>query len=281
MFLIRHLANLVILGLLPLELDESSGLAVSQCQNGVFWSHNDSGDAPMIYAMDAEAKLLGIWRLSGAENKDWEDMATRRDAAGNCSLYIGDIGNTDRRARKVHRIYRIDEPLIGVDASNDSKNTAALTSQVEVLEFEYPDGRYDAETLMVHPKSGEIYLITKELREPVAVYKLLPEFDGETATRTATRVSDFSVPAIPNGLVSGGQSSSSGTRVVICDYSAGYEISLPEGSTNFDDIWKQAPRPFLLGIREQGEAISYGRDADVVYATSEKRGAKLVEIRRK
>ena len=38
------------LAVLPDELSESSGLAVSRAQPGVLWSHNDSGDGPNVYA---------------------------------------------------------------------------------------------------------------------------------------------------------------------------------------------------------------------------------------
>ena len=46
------------LGPLPPELRESSGIAVSRTQPGVLWSHNDSGDAPTLYAIDLKGRLL-------------------------------------------------------------------------------------------------------------------------------------------------------------------------------------------------------------------------------
>src|SRR5690554_2695558 len=53
---------------------ESSGLVASRRQPGVFWTHNDSGNPPAIYAIDRTGKLLGEWRI-GAINHDWEDIA--------------------------------------------------------------------------------------------------------------------------------------------------------------------------------------------------------------
>ena len=41
------------------EITESSGLAVSKCQANVFWTHNDSGDGPFLYAFDPSGKKLG------------------------------------------------------------------------------------------------------------------------------------------------------------------------------------------------------------------------------
>ena len=45
-------------GVVPDELQESSGLAISRTQPGVLWSHNDSGDGPTLYAIDMSGKLL-------------------------------------------------------------------------------------------------------------------------------------------------------------------------------------------------------------------------------
>ena len=49
------------------EIDESSGLACSRAASDVFWTHNDSGDRPRVFAFDVEGKHLGAFRLAGAE----------------------------------------------------------------------------------------------------------------------------------------------------------------------------------------------------------------------
>src|SRR5690606_30914866 len=76
---------------------ESSGLAVSQCHEGVLWTHNDSGDLPLIYAAAPDGRHLGIWRVAEARHTDWEDIALTRSADGSCVIYIGEIGNNDRK----------------------------------------------------------------------------------------------------------------------------------------------------------------------------------------
>jgi hypothetical protein len=67
----------------------------------------------------------------------------------------------------------------------------------------------------------------------------------------------------------------------LCDYFQGYELVLPTGSENFDDIWKQKLTPIDLGRREQGEAIAYRLDGKALLRTSEGRGSPLIEVRRK
>ena len=44
--------RVVDMGPIPREVRESSGLAVSRAYPGVFWTHNDSGDRPRLYALD-------------------------------------------------------------------------------------------------------------------------------------------------------------------------------------------------------------------------------------
>jgi len=262
------------------EIIESSGLAASQCQDGVLWTHNDSGDGPFIYSVDVNGKTLGVWKVDGAMQTDWEDIALRRDEAGTCHLYIGDIGNTDGLRRTRHRVYRIKEPGILPELRNYTKNAAADTEPAETLEFRYPDTNHDAETLMVHPTTGNIYVLIKSLESPSAIFKLAPGF-GDEQPQIATRLRDFSVPAIPSGSVTGGSIAPDGTRLVVCDYAAAYEISLPKGAQDFDEIWTQRPIAFSLGKRRQGEAITYSRDGTSVFATSEKENAPIIQVRKR
>lgn len=262
------------------EIIESSGLAASQCQEGVLWTHNDSGDGPFIYAIDISGKTLGVWKVDGAIHTDWEDIALRRDETGTCHLYIGDIGNTDSLGRTLHNVYRIKEPVILPERPNDKKDAAADTEPAETLEFRYPDSNHDAESLLVHPATGNIYVLIKSLESASAIFKLAPGFGGKQ-TQIATRLGDFSLPAIPRGSVTGGSIAPDGTRLVLSDYSAAYEISLPSGAHDFDEIWTQRPIAFSLGKRRQGEAITYSRDGMSIFATSEKQNAPIIQVRRK
>src|SRR4051812_36986774 len=52
---------------------ESSGVVASRLNPGLFWTHNDSGDGPFVYAFDHEGRRRGVWRVEGAQARDWED----------------------------------------------------------------------------------------------------------------------------------------------------------------------------------------------------------------
>ncbi len=262
------------------EITESSGIVESKCQENVFWTHNDSGDKAFIFALNLKGKKLGTWKVLGAINKDWEGIATFQVAkTGKCLLYIGDIGNNER-LKSEFTIYRVAEPQVSDTNKNSSKKNPSETENAEAIKFEYPETRHDAETLLVHPNTGDIYILSKRFSGAAGVYKLAANFSLEK-TNTLKKIADFSVPAVPNGLLTGGDISPDGRRVVVCDYFSAYEIVLPEDKQNFDEIWAQKPLIVELGEREQGEAVGYSANSKSIFATSEKKNSPIIQVKRK
>ncbi len=265
-------------------VNESSGVVASRRNAGVFWTHNDSGDGPNLYAFDRQGRKRGVWRVEGAQAIDWEDIAAGPGPEqGRAYLYVGDTGDNDR-AREQVTVYRVPEPQVSdTDAASDRKNPRP-TEAAEAIRLKYPDGKHDAETLMIHPKTGDIYIVTKA-PAVAGVYKLAAPYSTKQVN-TLARLGDLRVPALFAGLLTGGDISPDGTRVVICDYVAAYELSLPvapsssSSAEGFDAVWKQTPLVIDLGEREQGESICYGEDGSSVLATSEKRPAPLIEVKR-
>lgn len=258
-------------------IDESSGIVASRTTPGMYWTHNDSGDGPFLYAFDDRGHSRGVWRVTGAAAYDWEDIAAGPGpTAGTNYLYIGDIGDNGGNRSQII-VYRVPEPLITGAEEGRKKSNAQLTEAAEVLRLRYPDGKHNAETLMVHPVTGKIYIVTKiEFGNP-GVYEADPP-QSSAGVITLTRVAELSVPTLFGGMITGGDISPDGLRVALCDYVQGYEIALPDGSTEFDRIWKQALIPIALGQREQGEAIGYRLDGKALVATSEGRHAPLIQV---
>jgi hypothetical protein len=118
-------------------LREMSGLARSRRHDGVFWAHPDSGNAPVLFALDAEGRPLGRVRLA-VPNVDWEDIAT--DDAGH--LVVGDIGN-NLRLSPVGRIHVFDEP-------DPRQLPEAPLRPIRSITYRFEDGApLDAEALFV------------------------------------------------------------------------------------------------------------------------------------
>lgn len=260
------------------DIKESSGLTASECQD-VLWTHNDAGSDAFIFGMSTEGKHLGTWRVEGSRNTDWESIATYKDPTGKCFLIIGDIGD-NAEDRPELEIYRIPEPTISAETSRSSAANPLRTEPAQSMKYTYPNGSSNAETILVHPQTGDIYVVTKKKSGPAGVYKIKPAF-GAAAAVKSEKVADVSVPSKPEGLLTGGSISPDGKRVMLCDLKSGYEFVMPDGGASPDAIWAQKPFVVDLGDRKQGEGVSYGRDGVSLYASSEKKNTPLFMIKRK
>ncbi|MEA2843628.1 MAG: hypothetical protein QOJ69_1299 [Actinomycetota bacterium] len=266
---------------------ESSGVVASRANPGRLWTHNDSDDGPVLYCLERDGRSCGRWEVTGASARDWEDIAAGPGPrAGQPYLYVGDIGDNLRNQGKLV-IYRVAEPLLA-----DPPAATGETAPAEAIRLRYEDGPHDAETLMVHPTTGDIYVVTKDL--PAAVYKAAPG----ASTLTLVTTLQLGTP----GWVTGGDISPDGRRVILCTLAAGVELALPDTpdtpdtpgpdtsgpdtsgngtfGTTFDEIWAQPPRSVILPRRAQGEAIAYTLDGNAVVTTSELSHSPLHEVPR-
>jgi hypothetical protein len=261
-------------------IKESSGIVASRRNPNVFWTHNDSGDDAFLYAFDRAGKKLGTWRVANAKNVDWEDIAIFEDAGGGESfLFIGDIGNNERdRAELV--IYKVREPQINRTDADSSKKNPRSTESAQAIRIKYPDERRNAETLLVHPKTGDLYIVSKDSVGDANVYKLAAPFStGKPAT--LAKIGSIAMPSLTPGILTGGDIAPDGKKLILCDYFAAYEFELSSNAKTFDEIWKQTPQSVDLGERQQGEAVAYAATGRAILATSEKRPTPLIEVERK
>ena len=89
------------------RITESSGLAASRLHPGVYWTHNDSGDGPYVYAIDAATgKTVATVTMRGIRPRDVEAISIGPDG----DLYVGDIGDNLGGAWPEVWIYRFPEP---------------------------------------------------------------------------------------------------------------------------------------------------------------------------
>lgn len=85
---------------LPKALNENSGMVA--WGDTLLWVINDSGNDPILYAINTRCEVLKeIW-IDDAENIDWEELAEDQDG----NIYIGDIGNNSNK-RETLVIYKI------------------------------------------------------------------------------------------------------------------------------------------------------------------------------
>lgn len=137
---------------------EASGASLDRRVPGVFWTHGDSGNPPVLFGMGRNGELLGRVRVAGARNRDWEDMAIGPCPGGTC-VYVADIGNNNARQMDLV-LYRAPVP--------SPADTA--TAPAEEFRARFPGPGRDAEGLFVMPQ-GEIYLVTKGGSGPVELWR--------------------------------------------------------------------------------------------------------------
>jgi hypothetical protein len=260
---------------------ESSGIVASRTTPGTYWTHNDSGDGPYIYAFDGGGQRRGVWRVTNAQARDWEDIAAGPGPqSGQTYLYIGDIGNNGGNRSEVI-VYRVPEPQVTSADATSTKSQPRLTEPAEAIRLRYPRYKPDAETLLVHPETGTIYIVTKEPFGNPEVYQAVPPFNMETTATTLVRIGELDVPSLFGSLITGGDISPDGHRVALCDYTQAYELVLPAGVADFNTIWKQPVAQIDMGNRKQGEAIAYRLDGMALLATSEGSPMPLIEAVRR
>lgn len=262
-------------------INESSGIVASRRNKGIFWTHNDSGDDAFVYAIDRQGRHRGVWRVKGATAQDWEDIAAWKDGkSGKSYLYIGDIGNNSKK-REFLTVYRIPEPVIKPAHAATSKSRPAESAAAEAIRLKYPEGNFDAETLLIHPQTGDLYVVTKVLGAAAKVFKLKAPF-MQQAEATLVYVADVQAPDATKGFFTGGDIAPDGQRLTLCDYPGAFEFILPASKgIAFDEIWRQPAQPIDIGRRKQGEAICYGPDGKALLATSEGLPCPLLEVVRK
>lgn len=113
--------SIFVLNTLPYSIRESSGLA---CFDNSIWTHNDSGDDPVVYCLDINNQsLIRQTTLLGIQNIDWEEFAQDSQY-----LYIGDFGNNVGNRQDLV-IYKLPKTELKKDT----------TSNFEQIEFQYPD----------------------------------------------------------------------------------------------------------------------------------------------
>jgi len=251
------------------RIDESSGLATSARTDDWVFTQNDSGGAPVVYAVDAKGETLASIRIKDALNLDWEDLAEGPDEAGKPSLFIADVGD-NLRFRPVVWVYRVPEPNVSAERRGEER----VSGPPVRFDFRYEDGPHDAETLLVHPKTGRIYLVTKDARGS-GVYAG-PEKPAAKGVNLLRKIADISFNALPappgrtrtrSPLATGGDFSPDGGRVVIRTYTDAYEWEVRDG--DLAAAFKTKPAPIALPNVPLGEAIAYRRNGRALLTSTE------------
>lgn len=236
-------------------IPEASGIVKSRRYPGIFWVHNDSGNAPTLFAVRGDGRIVRRFRLA-FPNLDWEDIAI--DDRGH--LYVGDIGNNSVLLR-FRTIYRIDEPD---PSSPEGGGREAPLSATRTLPYGLPPtNRFDAEGLVVD--GANLIVVAKYLDGREAELFAVPvepqTNPGVASPRSIARLPGFTEPA------TGADLSDDGTLLAVCSYTVTrvYRRARPAEASS----WKPAAEVRYASLPIEGVAWD-GRD--LVLAAEEARG---------
>jgi len=238
-------------GMIP----ESSGVIESPKWGsaGVYWTHPDSKNKPLLYAFTLKGQLLRVVDVMGAKNRDWEDLAN--DDSGR--LIIADIGD-NKHERSGITLYRLPEP--------DPYNKLQRPEIPDVFQYHYPEGKpkEDAEGLVVWKENA--FLFSKDVTR-VRVYRLaLPaRAPQEGVVAQAELVEESEMPA----NVTGAALSEDGLSLALLTYLSVTVIDLkkpPEAGAKFFDPANQKRVRTRLTLLGQSEGIGWSGD-DLIITT--------------
>ncbi|NNL95100.1 MAG: hypothetical protein HKO64_05715 [Xanthomonadales bacterium] len=262
-----HVANM--------ELDEISGIQRSARQPGVFFTHNDDGEA-RIYALDAEGANLGSVLIPGASNRDWEDIALINEP-GNPMLVIADSGDNFAQHPGVD-LYFVPEPVANDDGQFEGQ--AGLGHTITLV---YPDGARDCESVAWDPASDRIILLSKR-DKPARMYSIdrstamtassaTLEFHGEIHPFRPPTAQDYARFGARDGAwvsqPTGMDISADGRIAAVISYRSLYLFER-QGEESWETAFRRKPVEFEGPPSNKEEAVTFiGADAQSILITTE------------
>ncbi|MBK0381803.1 hypothetical protein I5M32_02420 [Pedobacter sp. SD-b] len=239
------------------SLVEQSGIAASAAQDSIFYIHQDSGNAAIIYIINTNGKSIGKIMLNGIHNRDWEDIAVGPGPiTGKSYIYLADIGDNDAKYPAIV-VYRFQEP----DLLSQKTDQEYLISEFDQIRLKYNDGPKNAESLMVDPVTKDIYIATKESNN-AKIYRVgYPQNIQETTTiRSSVQ--------LPFDKLTAGDISSDGSGILLRNKSTVWYWR----RTSKQDIITTlltAPISIPIQMEYQGEGICFAPKLEGIYTNTE------------
>ncbi|MDH3591420.1 MAG: hypothetical protein OER88_06055 [Planctomycetota bacterium] len=269
-------------------VDETSGIVRSPTYPGVFWVHNDSGDEPRLFAIDAtgkallpdflkdrfhvgttgEAKEAGkkLWpglKLLLAANIDWEDIAL---ADG--KLYVADVGNNGN-ARRDLGVYVVNEP------NPRARDVARPLTHLPVRfsdQTVYPakEWHFDCEAVFV--SDGKLYFLTKHRANRqhnrgamgTKLYRLDTAFTDKE--NVLTKIDTHERLAMPTAA----DLSPDGTKLAVLCVNALFVFEKPASGDKWLSEGKVRAVPLPRKRTKQAEAVCWEDDATLLVANEQR-----------
>ena len=243
---------------------ESSGAIRGTVNPGLVWTLDDSGNPPILFAIDTTGRVEAAVRLDGAVNVDWETISI-----GPCGrsddpcLYVGDLGDNLARRRSV-TVYRLPEPAL-------HPNPPVHLPVQDSLVIRYTSGAQDVEAMAV-TAAGDLLLVGKGWRERPAVF-VVPDSAWNGGRFLAAPVDTLPIETglFRGALVTDAALSPDQRRLAVRTYREIYFFG--RDRRNRFDLRRPEAVCDVSGREPQGEGIAYWDDRTLVLTSERLFGA--------
>ncbi len=228
-------------------------MAPSSSTPGLFFVVDDGSGVSRIVAIRTDGSVVATIEVDGMKAGNAEAIAPGVCEQGSTKrcLYIGDIGADPARTHIV--VYRIDEP----DAANLPPAAGPVPSQA--WEYTYPDGKYNAESLLIGD-DGSVVVVTKVARGSTEGHRV---YRGAPGGGELTLASTFELPEplsprqslLVGNLVT--DASRLADRVVLLTYDQAVEYLAPTPGADPAAFSSWPFRQLAIPSQWQSEGISY------------------------
>lgn len=254
---------------------EASGLAASRRSPDVLWVLSDSGNQPVLHALDLAGRRRGRLRVDGVRNTDWEDLASFM-LDGKAWLLVADCGDNraERGACVLHVVAEPDPTALSVDREISARPAYSIN-------YIYEDTARDCEAVAVDPAERMVYLLSKR-DVPARLYRL--PLRAAPAAQPAAARSIGRVPHLPQpnaiqkamplpllaflGEPTGMDFSADGRLAVVLTY-GGVELFPRATGETWADALARAPVELASHLLPQAEGVCFTRDARSIFVCSE------------
>jgi hypothetical protein len=219
---------------------ESSGLVAA---GKLFVTVNDSGDRGRVFVVDRSGRTVGVTSWDG-DPVDVESLAP----AGPGEVWVGDTGDNSNRRDSVE--------VLRVPYGTGEREVTPTA-----YELVYPDRPHDAETLMANPRTGQLFVVSKDIFGGT-IYAAPRRLSTEHPNRLRAVGSGFS-------FATDGAFFPDGRHYIVRGYTRAAIYSYPE---------HERLDSFPLPAQAQGEGIAVGPGGRL-YLSSEGQFSDVLRMR--
>lgn len=262
------------------SITDASSWAMSQATDGIRWTNQDrTNQAAQMYAIGPNGQTVATVNLTGpgVTHVDTESAASAM-LNGVPYVYLGDTGGNKDRRNEIY-VHRFVEPTLDLQTENQVLSRAA-----ETWTFTYPAADVkstrtigpDAETLLVNPSTGQIYIVVKSsvgLPSGTTAWGIYAAPAGAANTPGSYALTKIATTSVK---FTEGAWSQDGSVIALRTYDNVYLYSVQNG--DLASALQSTPQIITPPRQQQGEGIAFSADGKAVELSTEQHNGQQAPV---